>query len=130
VDLNYTADLRSKNLYIQAQSTTPPPGLNEYLISGLITSTINSFKASDVEITSTGAQCNRTNTGFACQVEMGATNPRLTVKNYYSSSQYRLACSTMLVTQGTENGPNGYTRFNLPTGATSAANIIIKANNC
>ena len=130
VDLNYTADLRSRNLYIQAQSTTPAPGLNEYLISGLITSSIQSFKASDVEITYTGAQCNRTNTGFVCQVEMGAANPRLTVKNYYSNSQYRLACSSVLVTQGMENGPNGYTRFNLPTAETANANIIIKVNNC
>jgi len=28
------------------------------------------------------------------------------------------------------NGPNGYTRFNLPSAATSTADIIIKVNNC
>jgi hypothetical protein len=130
IDLNYAADLSSRNLYIQAQSTTPPPGLNEYLISGLITSSIAGFKASDVEITYTGAQCNRTHTGFACLVEMGAADPRLTVSNYYSHSQYRLACNSVLVTQSSESGANGYTRFNLPTTATSNANIIIKVNSC
>jgi hypothetical protein len=61
---------------------------------------------------------------------MGAADPRLTVSNYYSHSQYRLACNSVLVTQSSESGANGYTRFNLPTTATSNANIIIKVNSC
>lgn len=130
VDPNYPADLRSQNLYVQAQNSNPPPGLNEYLISGLITSSINGFNASDVEISFTGAQCNRTNTGFLCLVEIGANNPRLTVNNYYKSNEIRVACSSVLDLHGSDSGANGWTRFNLPTGTTDNADIIIKKNGC
>ncbi len=87
IDLNYAADLRSKNLYAQVSNTTPPPALDLYQISGTIKSSIKSFKASDVEISFSGAQCNRTNTGFNCFVEIGNNNPRLTVTNYYKRMQ-------------------------------------------
>ena len=130
VDGNYSAELGNQNLYVDAQSSTPPPGLNEFLISGLITSSIGGFKASDVEISYGGAQCNRTNTGFVCLVEIGANNPRLTVTNYYKSTANRVACSPEMELQGSQTGASGWTRFNLPAAATSNADIIIKLNDC
>ncbi|HLF30674.1 MAG TPA: hypothetical protein VI566_06555, partial [Xanthomonadales bacterium] len=130
IDPNYTAALKSKNLYMEVQNTNAPPGLNEYLISGLITSNITGFKASDVEISFTGAQCNRTNTGYVCLLETGASNPRLTVSNYYKQGQIRIGCSSVLVTNGNETGSAGWTRFNLPSSTTSDADIVIKNNSC
>jgi type II secretory pathway pseudopilin PulG len=130
IDLDYAADLRSQNLYVSAQNETPPPGVNQILVEGLITSNINGFKASDVEISYTGAQCNRTNTGYKCLLEAAANNPRITVSNYYKSNEYRVGCSNVMVIQGAETGANGWTRFNLPLSSTSNANIIIKVNSC
>ena len=130
VDENYAAELGSQNLYVEALSETPPPGLNEFLISGLITSSINGFKASDVEISFTGAQCNRTNTGFNCMVETGANNPRITVSNYYKDGANRIACSDVLQLHGSQTGASGWTRFNLPASTTGNADIIIKLDNC
>jgi len=130
VDLNYAANLRSRNLYAQVLNTTPPPALSQYIVSGLITSSINGFNASDVEISFSGAQCNRTNTGYTCLLETDVQNPRLTVSNYYKSNQTRLGCSSILETQGSDNGPNGYTRFNLPFQTINNADIIIRQDHC
>ena len=130
IDDNYAADLARQELYVEAISDAPPPGLNEYLISGVISSSIRGFKASDVEISYTGAQCNRTNTGYVCLVEVGANNSRLTVHNYYKSSSLRVACSDVLELHGSDNGENGWTRFNLPNGTTENADIIIKRDGC
>ncbi len=130
IDVSYNADLKSQELYVFAQSSTPPPGVNEFLVEGLITSSISGFKAADVEISATGAQCNRTNTGFKCLLESGVNNSRITVTNYYKSNQVRVACSDTMVVQGSQTGANGWTRFNLPQSATNAANILIKLNGC
>jgi prepilin-type N-terminal cleavage/methylation domain-containing protein len=130
VDNNYTADLARQDLYVQASSYATPPGLNEYLITGLITSSIKGFKASDVEISSSGAQCNRTNTGYKCLLETGANNSRLTVTNYYKSNNVRLACSQVLELQGSLTGANGWTRFDLPASESNNADIVIKQNGC
>ncbi|MGD2128598.1 MAG: prepilin-type N-terminal cleavage/methylation domain-containing protein [Lysobacterales bacterium] len=130
IDLNYDADLRAQQLYMSAESDTPPPALNEFLISGLITTGIKGFRASDVEISFSGAECNRTNTGYTCLVETYANNPRLTVTNYYKSNEYRVACSDVLPLQGSEGGANGWTRFNLPHSATTDADIIIQLGSC
>ncbi|MEJ8568496.1 type IV pilus modification PilV family protein [Elongatibacter sediminis] len=130
IDPQYVADLNSQILYVSAQSSTPPPGVNQIEVEGTITSNINGFKASDVEISATGAQCNRTNTGFACLLESGVNNPRITVTNYYKHNQTRVACSPTLSVQGSDTGANGWTRFNLPMSSTTDADIIIKLNSC
>ena len=130
INLNYTTELKNTNLYMQVQNTNAPPGLNEYVISGTISSSISGFKASDVEISFTGAQCNRTNTGYICVLEIGVNNPRLTVSNYYKIGQVRLGCSSALATNGNQTGSTGWTRFDLPSSTTSVANIVIKKNSC
>ena len=130
VDLNYAADVRAQFLYIDAMQGTPPPAVNEYLIEGLITSNIKSFKASDVELTASGAQCDRTNTGYKCLLEVAANSPRITFTNYYKSNDNRVVCSAVLSLHGSETGANGWTRFNLPGAGTQDADIIVKRDSC
>jgi prepilin-type N-terminal cleavage/methylation domain-containing protein len=130
VDPNYAADLRAQYLFVSAVEGTPPPAVNEFLVAGLITSSIQGFKASDVELSASGAQCNRTNTGYRCLLEVAANNPRITITNYYMSNQTRIVCSAMLVMHGSETGANGWTRFNLPNAGTVNADIIIRQNSC
>jgi hypothetical protein len=130
IDPAYSDALRSRVLYMDALSETPPPLLHQFLISGQITSSVKGFRASDVEISYSGAECNRTNTGYQCLVEIEANNPRITVTNYYKSNEVRVACSSVLQLHGSENGANGWTRFNLPSSATENADIIIKLESC
>lgn len=130
VDLNYAADLRVQFLYVDAVQSTPPPAVNEYLIEGLITSNIKGFKASDVELSGSGAQCNRTNTGYKCLVEVAANSPRITITNYYKNNQTRVVCSAVLSLHDSETGANGWTRFNLPGAGTQEADIIVKQDSC
>lgn len=130
IDPAYNTALRSRNLYMQVSNTNAPPAVNEFLISGTISSSIPGFKAADVEISYTGAQCNRTNTGYICVIEIGASNPRITVTNYYANNQNRLGCSSVMVTNGSQTGASGWTRFNLPGSPTTTADIVIKNNSC
>jgi hypothetical protein len=130
VDLDYAADLRAQFLYIDAVQGTPPPAVNEYLIEGRITSNIKSFKASDVELSGSGAQCNRTNTGYKCLAEVAANSPRVTFTNYYKSNDTRVVCSAVLSLHGSEMGANGWTRFDLPGAGTQGADIIVKRDSC
>lgn len=130
VDTNYASDLAAQYLYVQSQNETPPPGTHQFIVQGLITSNINGFKASDVEISATGAQCNRTNTGFKCLLELASNNPRLTVTRYYKANEMRVACSPEMLIQGSETGASGWTRFHLPLSATNTAHVIIKVNSC
>lgn len=130
VDENYAQELGRRNLYVEALNETPPPGLNSFLVSGLIRSSIRGFQASDVEISFTGAQCNRNNTGYVCMGESGANNPRITVTNYYKTNKSRVACSDVLELQGSQEGASGWTRFDLPATTTENADIVIKDGGC
>ena len=92
-------------------------------------------KAADVEIVATGAQCDRTLTGFECVIETDAVNPRLTVSNYFRPNTVLLACSEVLQPNGTEHSSGdsveqNWTRFYLPMGTVSDATIIIKQDSC
>lgn len=130
IDLDYAADLRAQFLYVDAVQGTPPPAVNEYLIEGLITSNIKSIKASDVELSASGAQCNRTNTGYKCLVEVAADNPRIKFTNYYKQNDTRVVCSAVLTLDGSLAGADGWTRFNLPGVETLGADIIVTRDSC
>lgn len=130
IDPAYNTALRSRNLYMQVSNTNAPPAVNEFLISGTISSSIPGFKAADVEISYTGAQCNRTNTGYICVIEMGASNPRITVSNYFKTNQNHMGCSSVMTINGSQTGSAGWTRFNLPGSPTTTADIVIKNNSC
>ena len=87
-------------------------------------------KAADVEILSEGAQCDRTNDGFECVIELGVSNPTLRVSNYKKRNKTLVACSDVLTAQGSDTSANPWTRFFLPTTNTANANIVIRENSC
>lgn len=125
----YAYELRNYDLYVDANSSDDPPATGD-LVSGTITSAVNGVKASDVEIAATEAQCDRTSTGFECYIETGASGPRLTVSNYGKNNKVLLACSEVLTAEAQDTGLNAWTRFLLPTGTTTNADIVIRENTC
>ncbi len=136
IDPNYNANLKQYPLFALALVDVPPPVVTGWHVNGTITSQVAGVKASDVEITAiNGAQCNRTLTGFECIVPFAASNPRLTVRNYFKRNKDLVACSTVLAINGTEHSgtdiTQNWTRFNLPqTGDLFSANIYIKEGSC
>jgi prepilin-type N-terminal cleavage/methylation domain-containing protein len=130
IDPFYSYSLEDYNLYVLAISESAPPGLDDILISGTITSAVAGVRASDVEISASEAQCDRTNTGYECLIEIGANNPKLTAFNYDKPNQDLVACSAVLDIHGQEVSTNSWTRFNLPEVARTDANIVIMADSC
>jgi prepilin-type N-terminal cleavage/methylation domain-containing protein len=132
IDLNYINDVRDENIFALAFSGTPPPGLEDTVIAGTISSAVSGLKAADIEISASEAQCDRTNIGFECVLESGASNPRLTITNYEKGTKSLVACSTVLSVHGSEvSSGNNWTRFNLPAEDYSSANIVIyEAERC
>jgi prepilin-type N-terminal cleavage/methylation domain-containing protein len=135
IDLRYASDLKSYDMYALAVDYDSPPPLSGITIAGNITSAVNGLKATDAEISAEGAQCDRTNTGYECSIEVGATNPRLTVYNYYKRNRDLYACSDVLSTNGqSHSGSNplqSWTRFDLPLSpSTTVAHIVIGDTPC
>lgn len=130
VDPLYANRIRQRDMYVQTYDGNAPPALTDFVVSGDIISAVPGVKAADVAISATGAQCDRTNTGFECVIESGASSPRLTVTNYPKVNRVVLACSSTLSVHGSETGSNPWTRFNLPLQNTSVAHIVIKENSC
>jgi type IV pilus modification protein PilV len=132
IDPHFADDEATYNLYALAIDYVAPPPVTSIVISGIISSSVPGVKAADVEIEATGAQCDRTNTGFECVLEAGATSPRLRIYNYYKPNAALLGCSVNgnLSIHGAEVSTNNWTRFNLPTTETLNADIVIRQNNC
>jgi len=136
IDRRYNEEEEIYSLYAEAVGETPPPPLSGIVIRGEITSAIAGVKAADVEIKAVGAQCDRTNTGYECDIEVGAPNPRIEVYNYFKQTRVLLACSEVLQVHGTEHSSStssnagNWTRYNLPYEYTVGADIIIKQDNC
>jgi len=130
IDPNYGSDEKDYLLYAQAFDDSDPLPLTDILVSGAINSSVPGVRASDVEIVASGAQCDRTNTGFECYLEVGAINPRLTISNYQKPNQDLLGCSAVLSIHGSEVSANNWTRFNLPGVETLNADIVIKVDSC
>ena len=132
IDPHYQGDLEAYNLFVQTIDSASLPPLTNIVITGIISSSVPGVKAADVEIEATGAQCDRTNTGFTCVLEVGATTPRLKIFNYYKPNQNLLGCSVNgnLGVHGREVSTNNWTRFNLPLFTTPDADIVIRSDNC
>jgi len=134
IDPNYLSELETYVLYAKAIDLSAPPTMSTVRISGSITSAVGGVKASDVEISASGAACDRTNTGYECLLEEGAINPRFTVSNYFKMNKNLLACSSVLTTHGQEHSGDdpslNWTRFNLPYETTTLANIVIREDSC
>jgi len=132
IDPRFGSNEASYNLYALAVDYDTPPVLSSIVIKGTITSSVAGVKAADVEIEATGAQCDRTNTGYECVLVAGATSPRLRIFNYYKPNTVLIGCSVNgnLSTHGSEIGANGWTRFNLPLTQTLNADIVIRVSPC
>jgi hypothetical protein len=130
IDASYTSDEKNYLLHALAYDAGTPPPLSDVVISGSIISSVNGAKASDVEITATGAQCDRTNTGFECTLELGANSPRLTISGYVKGVKVLLACSDVMVVHGSESDGNNWTSFNLPETSTTGVDIVIREDSC
>lgn len=130
VDLAYDSDLKDYDIYVEAYDGVPPPPAGSVLITGTITSAVGGVQASNVSISASNAQCDRTNTGFACVFAGGTANPRLTISNYQKPNSTLLGCSDVLVIHGQAVGSTNWTRFDLPGATTANADIVIKMNGC
>jgi prepilin-type N-terminal cleavage/methylation domain-containing protein len=120
-------------LYALAGEDDPGPPVSGIIISGEIISTVSGVKAADVEIEPTGAVCDRTLTGFECNLFVGETKPRLKIFNYGKGPQLILGCSDVLDTHGVSHvsvGGENWTRFNLPLTTTPGADIILRLDDC
>ncbi|MCH8228593.1 MAG: prepilin-type N-terminal cleavage/methylation domain-containing protein [Proteobacteria bacterium] len=125
-DPEYAADVENKFLYVLANDPSTPPVLTDIIVTGTISSAISGLRASDVEISATNAQCDRTNTGYVCILEVSATTPIIQFSNYSKANRLLVACSDVLVYQGQLEGSNGWTKFRLPNVSTPFAEIVIK----
>ncbi|MGD8682168.1 MAG: hypothetical protein PVJ33_17520, partial [Lysobacterales bacterium] len=132
IDPWYTADEAEYDLYALAVDYTSPPPLSGVVISGTITSAVPGLKAADVEITASGAQCDRTNTGFECVLETGASNPTLKIYNYDKPNTNLIGCSVNgnLFFKGAEVSTNRWTSFYLPSTETLNADIVLRQDSC
>jgi type IV pilus modification protein PilV len=132
LDPRYTSQLAAYPLYALAVEYSSPPPLSGVVIKGVISSSVPGMIAAEVEIEATGAQCDRTNTGFECVLVAGATSPRLKIYNYYKQNKALLGCSAngTLSIHGSETGSNPWTRFNLPLVQTLDADIVIRQDSC
>jgi hypothetical protein len=133
IDPRYDSDVEDVNLYVLAVDYSTPPSTSA-TVSGSIISAVPGLKAADVEIEATDALCDRTLTGFECDIETYALNPRLTVFNYSKPNAYLVACSATFTVHGQghiqDNGIGNWTRFNLPEVEMTGADIIIKQDSC
>jgi len=129
IDQAFAYNLRTYDLHMLANTTQPPPSTGP-VVSGLIVSAVAGVKASDVEISASGAHCDRTSTGFQCYIETAATSPRLTVSNYDRINRVLYACSTVLTVEARQTSIPNWTRFILPTETTNGADIVIRENSC
>ncbi len=130
IDQLYLSRVKSRNSYILAMDPSSPVPTGNINITGTITSSVGGVKAADVTIYPTGAICDRTLTGFECVLEIESQNPRLKVSNYQKANKYLVACSPDMDINGSENGANNWTRFNLPEEDTFGVSIVIKENSC
>ena len=134
IDPDYNIDEAEYVVHAIAVDYGTPPQPSGITISGTITSSVGFVDAALVKVDATGAQCDRTNTGYECVIDEGANNPRIRVYNYFREGKELFGCSSELQVHGTEhsgdNPVNNWTDFNLPDASSAAADIVIKLNGC
>ncbi len=103
-------------LYARANDDGSLPALSYVYVSGAITSAVNGVKASDVAIVAAGAQCDRTNTGFVCNLEIGATQRWIRFFGYSKGQRLLTVCSLNGALSNRQNDITGndWTKFDLP----------------
>lgn len=135
IDPDYNADEEDYYLYAKAVDFGTPPELSGVTVAGSILSAVPGLKAADVEIEASGAQCNRTNTGFECFVEFEANKPSIKVYNYDKAGKLVYACSAELDLEPPRehvslNNTGSWTNFSLAVPANVLTDIVIKEGGC
>ena len=130
IDPVFSSNVQDRKSWVLSQNLSTPTPTNGIFATGSITSAVGGVKAADVTIEPTGALCDRTLTGFECEMIAGANSTRLKVTNYQKANKTLVACSTVLEVHGSENGANNWTRFTLPEDSTYGVSIIIKEGAC
>ncbi len=121
----YGLNIKKKPLYVDSRDPSTPPVLSNIKISGTITSGIPGVRASDVIISATGAQCDRTNTGYVCILVVDAKTPLIEFSNYEKANRLLVACSDDMTYRGSLTGANGWTKYKLPEVTTTGVDIVI-----
>ncbi|NNE04573.1 MAG: hypothetical protein HKN15_02495 [Xanthomonadales bacterium] len=122
VDLTYASFVRTDTIEVQALDSggggggTPPPSTHP-VVSGNFSETINGVRVTDIEIDGqNGALCDRTTTGFECEVPVGATNPRIRIFGYGKANADHYACltgNTLAQNSEVTNGVNAQVIYEL-----------------
>ena len=115
IDPGFAAWIGTAKLMVNALTSEPPPSVGNMIVSGLITSGVSGLKATDIEIESDGAYCNRSPDGYVCEFPSSSTNITLKVFNYRKQNSILAACSSTLVSisSGTDANGRGFTYFSL-----------------
>lgn len=136
IDPGFSAWLGTARLNVSALTSDPPPTPGNTIIRGVITSGVAGLKATDVEIDSDQAYCNRSPDGFVCEFSSLVTDISLKVFNYKKQNEILAACSSTLtpISSGTDANGRGFTYFSLsPIPAldtTISHDISIQSNGC
>jgi hypothetical protein len=133
IDPWFGFEIGESPLFAMAGDPDAGPPLSGIIIVGEIISSVPGVKAADVEIEPTGAACDRTLTGYECELYADETKPKLRIYNYDLGRKVVLGCSDVLDTHGVEHGggvSESWTRFNLPLSETVGADIILREDSC
>jgi hypothetical protein len=136
IDPGFSSWLGTAQLSVSALTSDPPPSTGNTIIRGLIMSGVAGLKATDIEIESSQAYCNRSPDGYVCEFSSSSTDITLKVFNYKKQNAILAACSPTLsaISSGTDANGRGFTYFNLsPSPAldpTASHDISIQTGGC
>ena len=97
---------------------------------------VTGLKATDIEIESNQAYCNRSPDGYVCEFSSAVTDITLKVFNYKKQNEILAACSLTLspISSGTDANGRGFTYFNLSPSpaldATVSHDVSIQTGGC
>jgi type II secretory pathway pseudopilin PulG len=136
IDPGFSSWLGTAQLRVSALTSDPAPSPGNVIIRGLILSGVTGLKATDIEIESNQAYCNRSPDGYVCEISSSSTDITLKIFNYKKQNEILAACSSTLtaVSSGTDANGRGFTYFNLsPVPAldtTISHDVSIQSNGC
>ena len=136
VDPGFSSWLGTAQLVVNTLTGEPPPTPGNTIVRGLIMSGVPGLRATDIEIESSQAYCNRSPDGYVCEFSSASSDVTLKVFNYKKQNVILAACSPTLssIASGTDANGRGFTYFNLsPSPAldtTISHDVSLQANGC
>jgi len=136
VDPGFSAWLGTAQLVVNTLTGEPPPTPGNTIVKGVIMSGVPGLRATDIEIESSQAYCNRSPDGYVCEFSSASSDVTLKVFNYKKQNVILAACSPTLssIASGTDANGRGFTYFNLsPSPAldtTISHDVSLQANGC